>query len=893
MTPGTRIGAFEIGALIGSGGTGEVYRARDTRLQRDVALKVLAAHHADDSHRLSRFKREALVLASLTHPRIATLFAIEESGPVTALVMELVEGDTLADRIALRRNLARGTGLPLAEALPIALQIAEALEAAHERGIVHRDLKPANIKVHSDGSVKVLDFGLANVRAPAGTSTATTTTITALAEAKTAMGTPGYMSPEQARGELVDHRTDVWAFGCVLYELLTGRPAFDGGTTLEILANVIQREPDLSALPADTSPAVRRLLRRALTKDVRTRLRDIGDAQLELADAVAHIDDGGAKPAAAFAPGDRRWRPALVALAGALISAVATWHVVRPAATAPAPALSRFELTLPIGAGSAALGRDIALSPDGTRLAIPSQDGLYVRLRDKLGWETIRLRDSPGAYPSFSPDGRWIAYLDGGDSIKRIAVTGGSPLEIARVSSGATLTWGASGIVFADVSGLYGMSDGGGTPQKLAILLGPGEQAAYPEVVAAGQSVLFTVLPTRANSVGAASVSPLARIDAVDLRTGRQTTIVQGGGRPRYVPTGHLLYGVGQTLFAVAFDADHLETRGDPVEVSAEPGSSEFAVSNDGTLAYISGRELSERELVWVDRRAWEESLGAPLRAYLYPRLSPDGRRVALDVEGDNRDIWIWNIPGRTLERFTADPTENALPAWSRDGLHLVFSSNRGSVSNVFWQASDGSGFMERLLESPRLQQPIGFTPDGRLLISEAVPGRGRDVVALTLDGVRRVEPVLEGEATEATAEVSPDGRWIAYNSDESGQFEVYVRPYPRTDGGPWKISAAGGRQPLWSPDGREVYYRDFTGALMAVPVTPSPTFIVGTAMKLLDGSRYRGGGSQLSGRTYDVARDGSRFLMIKTENPRGVTPRTVVITQNWAEELKARVPVR
>jgi hypothetical protein len=807
--------------------------------------------------------------------------------------LELVDGETLADHIARCRDATRGRGLPLGEVFAVAAQIADALEAAHRRGIVHRDLKPANIKVQADGTVKVLDFGLAAVSPDGAHADIAASTITEIdGGVRAVMGTPAYMSPEQARGEAVDQRTDIWAFGCVLYEMLTGRRAFDGDTTLAVLAEVLEREPDLATLPTDTPPAIRRLLRRALSKDASTRQRDMGEARLEIADAVARVNEDTPQTAAPqrHAHG---LRVTLAGVGGGLAAAVVAWFLApSPAPTAP---VSRFAIGIPPAAAvdfSGPVSRHIALSPDGMRLAFPAARGVTIRHRNMLRLETRELGKEAVGLPFFSPDGRWIGYV-AGNAIMKASVTGGSAIEVAKVTAGATGTWGPGVIIFADVNGLYRVPENGGPAEQLAVKLGANEQAAFPEVLPGGQAVLFTVLQTRSNTVGTASLAPQARIDAFEFQTGATTTVVRGGGRPRYVPTGHLLYGVSDTLYGVAFDPDTLAARGDPVQLSTEAGSSEFAVSNEGTLAYLSGSNSRERELMWVDRRGGEESLGAPPGDYVYPRLSPDGTRVALDVGGADRDVWVWDIPRRVLERFTNDPAENVIPTWSRDGLRLIFGSSRMGASNVYWQASDGSGEAERLLESSRLQQPVSLAPDGRLLISEAVPGRGRDIVALSLDGSRRVERILAGEATEGVPEVSPDGRWIAYDSNESGQFEVYVRPYPRIDSGRWKISMTGGRQPLWSRDGRELYYRDYDGALMAVPVTLRPTFAVSPPTKINDGSQYLGGGSQLGSRTYDLSLDGSRFLMIKAANPRGATPPTIVVTEHWFQELQARVPGR
>ena len=887
LEPGRRIGPFEVVELLGQGGMGEVYRARDTRLQRDVALKALPDRYASDAQRLARFRREALALASLVHPHIATLFGIEESGTQTVLVMELVDGETLDDRIARYRDPSRGRGLPLDEVLRLAGELADAVEATHHAGVVHRDLKPANIKVRPDGSLKVLDFGLASIFTPDAHADVNRQTMTVTSPQSMA-GTPSYMSPEQARGEPADQRTDVWAFGCVLYEMLTGRRAFAGQSTVDVLAGVLEREPDLTLVPPDTPPAIRRLLRRALSKNVRSRLRDMGDARLEINEAMTRVEENPQGHRAMSPARGRMLSIAAAALAGVVVGAPFVSHWMRSGAV-ESP-ISRFEI--PLGAGGNR-GGGIAISRDGSRLVLPSGPGFVVRHRDRGVLESLEIGPAAESlFPFFSPDGRWLGY-SGDGAIKKVAVTGGSPVELVKVATQGSGTWAGGDVVYADATGLYRVAQEGGTPEKLPVALASNEQVAFPEVLPGGRVILFTVMATRTNVIGQASHSRQARIDALELATRRQTTIVRGGGRPRYVPTGHLLFARNGTLHAVVFDTGRLETRGDPVELIADAGSAEFTVSDEGTLAHVSGAAARGRELVWVDRRGREESLGAPLRPYLYPRLSPDGKQVALDVRDAERDIWIWDISRKVLERFTDDPAEDLLPVWSRDGRYLIFGSSRAGVGNVFRQASDRRGEPERLWESNLLQQPMSIAPDGRLLVSEAVAGRGRDVVALLPDAPRRVERLLQSDATEGWTEVSPDGRWIAYDSNESGQFEIYIRPYPRIRDGRWRVSSTGGKEPVWSRDGRELFYRDFSGALMVAAVERGETLTVRPPVKLFDGSRYVGGGSTLGGRTYDRDVDGSRFLMIKNAAPAGDTTATVIVTEHWFQELQSRLPNR
>ena len=889
LARGTQFGTYEVLELLGTGGFGDVFRAHDSRLSRHVAVKVLADRFKLDAQRLRRFEHEARVLASLNHPNIATLHAIEPLGETQALILELVDGETLAERIA-------AGPLPLTDALAIARQLVAALEAAHEQGVVHRDLKPANIKLRPDGTVKVLDFGLAQVSASTLSGLdpkAITLTAVDLVIAGTVMGTPAYMSPEQARGLAVDKRTDIWAFACVLYEMLTGRAAFGGEHVSDVVARVIEREPDLAALPDDVTPAIRQLLRRCFHKDPRERLRDIGDARLELEESSASIDAANAESA-------RRawgWRARVAALAIALVIAFGALYFAVSLRTQPppqvtaAPRVARFSIPIPIW--SSPYGRSLAISSDGERIAVATDRGLVVRARDQLDpLQLLALSGFGAGAPFFSPDGQWVAFVDG-PVLKKVPSTGGPAVRIAESGPGTIASWGDRGIVFGAMNGLFYIGPEGGVPRELPAGLGANEQAAFPQFLPGGKAVLFTVIPTRTGTPGLVANAPGARVDVLNFASGARHTVVTGGGRAQYLPTGHLVYLANETLYAAAFDAERFELRGAAVPVLKGVNVAEFAASNEGTLVYVPRVAYSGRTLVWVDRQGREQALDAPARLYNYPRLSPDGTRVALDVGGpSDRDAWIWDLKRKTYERFTLDPAGNPMVAWSRDGRRLAFCSDRSGITNMFWQAADGSGEAERLLKSDRLQMPLSFTPDGRLLFSEAVAGRGRDIHALSLDGSHRVERIVYSEANDLTANVSPDGRWIVYDSDESGQFEVYVRPYPQAySGGRWQISSNGGRQPLWSHDGRAIFYRDFDGGMYAASVQLNPTFEPGPVARLFANAGYAGSGTSGSDRTYDVSHDGQRFLMIKTETGPTATASSIVVVLNWFEELQRAVP--
>jgi serine/threonine-protein kinase len=651
------------------------------------------------------------------------------------------------------------------------------------------------------------------------------------------------------------------------------------------------REPDLAALPADTPSAIRHLLHRCLRKEARERLRDIGDARLDLETMNEGDESNGAIPLRR-----PRWmRRAVVAALAVIANVVAVdalWHWrMRAAPEAASPRVARFAIPATIMPNAYASA--LAISADGTRFAYISDRGLTVRSRDRIESTELSARGTSAmGAPFFSPDGQWIAYTDG-QVLMKVPADGGPAVEIVETGPAAIGSWSNAGIVFGSMNGLFRVSPDGGSAQRLDAGLGPNEQAMFPQFLPGNNAVLFTVVSTRSNTPIDIANRAGARVVVLDLASGARRTLLRGGGRARYLPTGHLVYVVGESLYAVPFDAERLELRGEPVAMLAGVRNTEFGLADEGTLVYLSGGGLPLNTLVWVDRQGREEPLEAPPRRYAYPRISPDGTRVALDVNGPpDRDIWIWDLRRKTLERFTVDPAGNPTVAWSRDGRSLAFGSDRFGVTNMFMQASDGSGEPERLLVSDRLQMPLTFAPDGRLLFSADVAGRGRDVFALSLDGSHRVAPVLHTAANDLTTEVSPDGRWIAYDSDETGQFEVYVRPYPDTDsGGRWQISSEGGRQPMWSHDGRELYYRDFDGALWALPVEPGAAFAPGPAVRLFSNRSYYGRGKLMSARTYDLSPDGQRFLMVKSQpDPIATGASALVVVLNWFEELKRAV---
>jgi eukaryotic-like serine/threonine-protein kinase len=898
--PGSRLGPYEVTALIGEGGMGNVYRATDTNLKRAVAIKVLPASFASDAERLARFQREAEILAALNHPNIAAIYGLERSNGMTALVMELVEGPTLADRIA------QGA-IPVDEALPIARQIAEALEAAHALGIVHRDLKPANIKVRPDGTVKVLDFGLAKVLQPmsaegTGATAAPTITSPTMTGVGILLGTAAYMSPEQARGKPVDKRTDIWAFGCVVYEVLTGRQAFRGANVTEILAAVLIDEPDWQALAAETPQSVRALLRRCLQKDPKQRMRDAADLQLEIDEALLVPPS----PPLPIAPARsvRTWVPVLVTagIIVAIVTGLIVWRL-KPAVPVTRASTAHFVISLPSGLQLDFQSPAMALSPDGSRLAYVARTG---NARPQIYVQSIaspEARPLPGtedaASPFFSPDGQWLAFFARG-KLGKISVGDGRLLTVhSETDRGEPFgggTWGTDDtIVFGSFLGdLRRVAAAGGTPQLLRNTLNAQKgliAARWPQFLPGANEVLFS-----AGEAGATWISP--QLGIYSLRTGERRDLSQGGTFPRYSPTGHLLYVQNGTLIAAPFDPGRLEITGAQVPVveglmQLRSGAAQYSFSDNGTLIYAQGFVAPEgfasgtvvappESLVWVDRKGLERAIPAAPRPYTYPRLSPDGQRIGVTVSELGRQVWMYDLTRETLTRLTFEGTTNGSPVWTADGKRVAFSS--GSPANLFWQPADGSGKPERLTTSQYPQTPTSRSPDGLVAFREQTPTTGNDIWVLRLSD-RKAEPFLRTPFAESSPQFSPDGRWLAYHSDESGRTEVYVRPYPGP-GSKWQISTEGGMEPVWNPNGRELFYRN-GNKMMAVNIITQPGFSSGKPTALFEGP-YVPTPTSLS--NYDVSPDGQRFLMLKAVEQQQTATQIHVIL-NWHEELKRLVP--
>ncbi len=865
---------------------GQVFRARDTKLDRDVAIKVLPEAFAHDADRLARFTREAKTLASLNHPNIAHIHGLEEGGGITALVMELVEGDDLSQRIA------RGA-IPLDEALPIARQIAEALEAAHEQGIVHRDLKPANIKVKADGTVKVLDFGLAKALDvnPAGAKADQSPTITSPAQMTgvgVILGTAAYMAPEQARGTAVDKRADVWAFGVVLFEMLTARRLFAGATVSDTLAAVLKGEPDWTALPAGTPPPIRRLLRRCLEKDRKRRLPDAADARLEIDEALTTptaadgVSVSGAPATTASSRGRLPWMVA-TAVAAALIAAMAT-PTLRYLRQTPPPEM-RLEITTP----ATDTPLQFALSPDGHSLVfVASGDGaprLWLRPLDQT--EARPLEGTEGATsPFWSPDSRSIGF-SAASKLLRLDVAGGAPQVLATLTGTSYGgSWSADGTFLfprQTTGPLWRVPAAGGEPVAMT-RLDPPRQLGHrqPQFLPDGRLFLFY----------AQGSSDAAGIYLGSLDGGVPTRLTAADSAGAFLPPDRVVFVRQGTLMARQLDLGSAALTGDPVTLADRVGVDAsarggFAVSGAGPVAYRAGGGAS-RQLTWFDRTGKPVGVaGEPANTLQSPELSPDGRRVAMyrTVQG-NADIWLLDLVRGGMTRLTFDAATDINPVWSPDGMRIAFSSNRTGVFNLYVKPSNGSGVEEQLVDSPHIKQPQDWSADGRwLLYYEQSPTTGRDLWALDMSSPDHSSRVVANTPSEeGQAAFSPDGRWVAYTTNESGRFEVVVQPFPDA-GGKWQVSTTGGVAPRWRADGKELYFLAPNATLMAVPVTAAgASFTAGTPAALFPTRIVEGGTAAINRPQYAVARDG-RFLINQPVGDATAAPITLIL--NWNPEAK------
>jgi serine/threonine protein kinase/Tol biopolymer transport system component len=949
LHPGTRLGPYEITAPLGVGGMGEVYRATDTNLKRQIAIKVLPAAVAGDSERLARFQREAEILAALNHPNIAHIYGLErqegrdgQEGSC-ALVMELVEGPTLADRIARLRApsaSAREAGIPIDEALSIARQIAEALEAAHEQGIIHRDLKPANIKVREDGTVKVLDFGLAKaMESPGAPSTDAMNSPTISMHATQAgiiLGTAAYMAPEQARGKAVDRRADIWAFGVVLFEMLSGHPPFPGDDISQVLARVIDREPDWAGLPVETPPRLRQLVRRCLEKDAKRRLRDIGEARVRIEDLLSGARNEVDAVRTSSASRERAepttsWRHALpwfgvaasLAAAGAMLMLWAPWHVGPQVSVQRLSAELGADASLPTNRGLAAV-----LSPDGKLLAfvgdheVGGEQQLYVRRLDQLSAAPIAGTDGASA-PFFSPDGQWIAFFTGdtaGVRLKKVPVAGGAVVTLSDAvvrsnTAGLDGAWTDAGEIVlssyveagpgAGIQRLFRVPTAGGKAEPVTTSAEGQSNQRWPQMLPGGKAVLYTSNSSRINWDDADIV--------VQPFPGGAPKIVQRGGfYARYLESGHLVYIHDGGLFAAPFDLDRLEVTGPAVPAietvvsnsSGVTAGGQFAVSRTGTLVYMPARSAGDAAPIqWMDRDGKTTPLRATPANWSNLVFSPDGRMVAMEIaDGRQRDVWVYDWERGTTSRLTFEG-DGEKPVWTPDGRRLVFRSALGdkSARNLYWKRSDGTGETQRLTESKNSQGAWSWHPSGKFLaFHENDPRTRDDVLILPMEGDEASgwkpgKPIVFLNSTydERDPMFSPDGRWLAYTSNETGRDEVYVRPFQHA-GGKFSVSTGGGTLPTWSLARHELFYAAPDGHIMVATYAAEGDAFRAEKPQLWSDGRFMRRSARGAGptRSFDLHPDGNRFALSAVSGKDTETKQDkLVFVFNFFDELRRIAP--
>jgi eukaryotic-like serine/threonine-protein kinase len=898
LSAGTRIGSYEVASQIGAGGMGEVYRATDTKLKRQVAIKVLPDAVAADPERLARFQREAEILASLNHQNIAQLHGFEETDGLRALVMELVEGPTLADRIALG-------AVPVDEALAIAKQIVAALEAAHEQGITHRDLKPANVKVRPDGTVKVLDFGLAKLADPdRGSNVAATMSPTLSLNATMAgviLGTAAYMAPEQARGKAVDKRADIWACGAVLYEMLTASQPFPGEDISHVLARVIDREPDWTLLPSTLAPSIRTCLQRCLVKDPRQRIRDIGDVRLVLDGAFESpappIVDRGSETGSSRSPFWKRMLPAVaLSVVLASVAAAAVWFRTRPGPDT----VTKFVVTTPSD-GPVILGTRpaLALAPDGT-LAYPTAGSIYLRRSEYI--DPVPIRGSEGrdlSSPFFSRDGVSVGYIEGFSPpylLKRVPAAGGPATTITQLRALVFgLNWGhGNTIVFGSDQGLFRVSANGGSPEQLTRVTRNGESHRWPFVLPDGRNVLFAIYSGSAES---------SQIAIASLETGTTTPLGIVGTSPTYAPSGHMVYSTGGSLHAVGFDVDRLKVTTDAVtaleNVLVSTGTAYYSIASNGTLVYYASPPTSrDVTLALVDGAGEAQPLGKPGAGYQHVRVSRDGRWVAYQAEFTEAspDIAVLEIGGSTAPLRLTFGGVSQYPVWSGDGRRIIFQSNRDGASGLFWQMSDGTGMPERLTTADKYQShiPESVSRDGTWLTFSVVKGQVSEVWRLSLK-TKKTEPlIVKPNVRVAQSVLSPDGQWIAYQATTKGVTDIFVEPVPPTGARYQVPSANDNHHPIWAPDSRALYYVPGPRLFARLPIATTPRFGFGTPEPLQLNSTARTG-SPMAIRRLDIMPDGKKFVGVWPGDlgtkPAQDVERRIVMIQHWDHELKRLLP--
>jgi len=896
LEPGQKLLHYRLDEKIGEGGMGVVWKATDTSLNRPVAIKVLPEAFAGDAERVARFEREARFVASLNHANVAGIYGTHEASGCRFLAMEYVEGDDLSQR------LSRGT-IPRDEALAIAVQIARGLEAAHDKGVIHRDLKPANVKLTPDGSIKVLDFGLAKVFAPetsaSGVPSQSPTVTSAGTMAGVILGTASYMSPEQAKGQEVDRRADNWSFGVVLYELLTGRSPFQCDSVPETLAAVMMQKIDLGALPADTPDQVKRLLQRCLRRDPQKRLKDIGDARLQLEEARQAPERTQTQETEATVRSGWLtripWAIATVAVGAAL------WFGLFSSTDSEPATPMRFALSVQNGLEHSTLFSlvSLAVSPDGERVVLTARSeagrGLY--LREMGRDEAVYLDGTEGSIsPTFSPDGQWIAFAQDGE-LKKMSVSGGPPAKICDAPGLRGIAWGTQGQIALSPdrsSGLVLVPESGGTPVPLTELDPPETPGVtpshrWPEFLPDGKTVLFTKTPNDNDY-------DIADIVAVSVADGTEKVLIKGGTFPKYVPGGFLVFLRRTTLFAARFSAERVELLGAPIPVlegvasGATYGSGHLSFSNNGVLIYAGESNLvAKSRLVWLDRQGNETAASVHERVFRNARVSPDGRRAVLAIyDSPTWNLWMLDIARDSLTRFTFDELLDRNPVWTPDGEWVIYSAIHGAAStNLFRKRSNGTGEAERLTESPHHHDAFSISPDGKTVaMTQVTPGLGYDIMLMRLDpGPQEPEVYLRTPFTEQQPRISYDGDWIAYASDETGQMEIYVRPFSGS-GGQIKVSSDGGARPAWSPEGSELLYTDSTARkLMSVRFSVvDGEFAPESAKEMIDlGQQYQS--------RFEAAGDPLRILTGDRLLPGGTSTRPPTVVVNWFDELERKVP--
>ncbi len=862
LAPGTSLGPYKIVERIGKGGMGEVYRATDPRLNRDVAVKIASVAFGD------RFQREARAIAALNHPNICT---IHDVGP-DYLVMELVAGETLADRL-------RAGHLPIAEAVAVATQIAEALEAAHEKGIIHRDLKPGNIKIKPDGSVKVLDFGLAKTVASADAISNLPTFTDGASEAGLIIGTAAYMSPEQARGKAVDKRTDVWAFGCVLYQMLTGKPAFDGETVTDVLAAVMKNEPDWSALPSGTPRLLRLVLRRCLQKDPAQRVHDIGDARLEIGEATTEPDVQFPRTTKS------RWMAGTAWVLAPLLAAGVVWLAAgaRGSSSLARPMPVRLDLNLPEGLELFLSTTSLAFSPSGSAVALVgiAEGNRQAYLYHLDQGDYVPIEGTEGASSLFySPDGRSLGVVLPG-VLSRVSLDNGLVTSLAPgpdlMSGGA---WGPDDVItFVRQGALWQVSASGGPAKQLTSLDATKQELShsFPAVTPDGRVVFAAVATGGSRSA--------THIEAVSVDSGDRHTVVESGTAPVSTPSGHLVFFRDSALLAMPLDPDHRRPAGPAIRAVSSvyatiSGSALFAVSNSGSLVYM--RRSAASQLVWVSRengaeiRASEEN-----RSYMFPGVSPkDSNKVLFASDGD---VSILDIDRSLVTRLTTDATiGNSYPVWTPDGTRAIFRASTG----LHWVDAQGSGRTGFLPGTSANDYPSSVSPDGRWLAFLRLAGeKSADVFVIPLDGSSNPRPLANTPAFEGGAQFSPDGKWVAFSSNESGHFQVFVRAFEGPDR-KWLVCQSG-KYPRWNRNGKELFYRD-RNKMMSVAVSFGPDGPIVSAPRVLFAQRYLYGLGQTTA-NYDVSADGQAFLMVKDQS----SSSRLNIVLNWFDELRRLAPMK